>query len=57
MVQYAHLEKAHARIEGTVAEKGGLTKMIFDWAKLGSASRCLKPGKLGRSLRRIVAGL
>ena len=25
-------EKAHARIEGTVAEKGGLTKIIFDWA-------------------------
>ena len=25
-------EKAHARIEGMVAEKGGLTKMMFDWA-------------------------
>ena len=25
-------EKAHARIEGMVAEKGGPTKIIFDWA-------------------------
>ena len=25
-------EKAHARIEGMIAEQGGLPKMIFDWA-------------------------
>jgi long-chain acyl-CoA synthetase len=25
-------EKAHARIEGMIAEQGGLTKRIFDWA-------------------------
>ena len=25
-------EKAHARIEGMIAEEGGLEKRIFDWA-------------------------
>jgi long-chain acyl-CoA synthetase len=41
------LEKAHARVEGMVAEQGELRKMIFDWAiRLGiTVSQARQTGK------------
>ena len=53
-------EKAHARTEGMVAEKGGLTKMIFDWAigvgvKVSQARQAGKKPSLVSSLAYKVA--
>jgi long-chain acyl-CoA synthetase len=54
------LEKAHARIEGMIAEQGGLRKRIFDWAigvglKVSQARQAGKKPSLASSLAYKVA--
>ncbi len=44
-------EKAHARIQGMIADEGGIKKRIFDWASAWG-SRLLRPGRPAGNRRR-----
>lgn len=47
-------EKAHARIQATVAEEGGLKKTVFDWA-IGVGIRASEAREAGRRLSPLLS--
>ncbi|UXA19181.1 long-chain fatty acid--CoA ligase [Mycobacterium sp. SMC-4] len=47
-------EKAHARIQGTIAAEGGIKKRIFDWA-IGVGLRASQAREAGRTLSGLLS--